>query len=65
MPYPHIISWLLIVVGEGERKLVISDQLSVPRPFVASEPVSDVRRNVVDKLRRYTRIRRPFVASED
>ena len=65
-----------------------SSQLSVVRPFVASEPVSDVKDNVAgtrrsfivkdnvadrseiglheaSKVRRYARMRRSFVASED
>ncbi len=54
-----------------------SSQLSVVRPFVASEPESDVKDNVAGtrrsfivkdnvahKVRRYARIRRSFAASE-
>ncbi len=38
---------------EETGKEVISSQSSVVRPFVASEPVSDVKDNVAHKVRRY------------
>jgi len=39
-------------------------ELSIVRSCVASGLTPNVKGNVADKLRRYTRIRRPFVASE-
>ena len=49
---------------QGSKGAEVRVRKSVLRLFVASGLAPDVKGNVADKLRRYTRTRKPFAALE-